>query len=94
MQEFSRKKDEQVFRGLVQPTDAERLLNGNRSEFRLRKRRDIDWKQQFDKACDAFGRNGFFILIDDKQAESLDQQFTIGRGTEVSFVKLTPLVGG
>jgi hypothetical protein len=34
------------------------------------------------------------ILIDDKQADRLDQEFVIGHGTLVSFVKLTLLVGG
>lgn len=79
-----------VFNGLVQPTDAERTLNG----FKLKTRREIDWKPQFEKACDAFERNQVLILIDDKQAESLEQRITIVPGTEVSFVKLTPLVGG
>lgn len=78
------------FRGLVTPSDAERSLNG----VRLRKPREIDWKDQFEKACDAFARNGFFILIDDKQAESLDEQVTLRHDTAVSFVKLVPLVGG
>lgn len=78
------------FRGLVQPTDAEQTLNG----FKLKKRREIDWKEQYEKACDAFDRNGFFILVGDRQAESLDEEITIAPGTEVSFVKLTPLVGG
>lgn len=94
VQDFNRKQGEQVFRGLVQPVDAERVLNGKRTEYRLKKRREIEWKQQFEKAIDAFGRNGFFILIDDVQAESLDQEFVIERGTQVSFVKLTLLVGG
>jgi len=84
-----------TFRGLVQPTGAEQLLNGTRhAGYRLRKRREIDWKDQFDKACDAFERNGFFVLVDDKQAGNLEDEVVIGRGTQVSFVKLTPLVGG
>jgi hypothetical protein len=94
VQDFNRKRDEMVFKGLVQPTEAERVLNGKRTEYRLKNRRDIDWKKQFEKATEAFERYGFFVLIDDKQAESLDQAFEIGRGTEVSFVRLTPLVGG
>ena len=93
VQDFNR-QDEQVFRGLVQPTDAERTLNGPQNEYRLKHRRQIEWKEQFDKALEAFNRNGFFILIDDKQAETLDQEFVIGPGTQVSFVKLTLLVGG
>ena len=78
------------FQGLVTPTGAERTLNG----VRLRIPRDIDWQQQFDKACHAFTRNGFFILIDDRQAESLDEIISLRHDTQVSFVKLVPLVGG
>jgi hypothetical protein len=94
VQDFNRQQGERVFRGLVQPSDAERVLNGKHTEFRLKEHREIAWKPQFEKAIDAFGRNGFFILIDDKQAESLDQEFVVGHGTLVSFVRLTPLVGG
>jgi hypothetical protein len=94
VQDFNLKQGERVFRGLVQPTDAERVLNGKRSEYRLKEHRAIEWKPQFEKALEAFEQNGFFILIDDKQAEDLDQEFVIGRGTVVSFVRLTPLVGG
>ncbi|MDR3639373.1 MAG: hypothetical protein P4L84_36565 [Isosphaeraceae bacterium] len=94
VQDFNRKRGEQIFRGLVQPTDAERLLNGKPTEYRMKAHRDIAWKAQFEKAIEAFEHNGYFVLIDDKQAESLDQEFVIGHGTLVSFVKLTLLVGG
>ena len=93
VQDFNRSQD-QVFRGLVQPTDTERVLNGNRPEFRLKKHRQIEWKEQFENAVEAFDRNGFLILVDNAQAEILDQEFVVGHGTEVSFVKLTLLVGG
>jgi hypothetical protein len=93
VQDFNQ-SEQQVFRGFVQPTDTERILNGNRTEYRLKQRRSLHWKEQFDKAIDAFERNGFFILVDDQQAESLDQEFRINPGTQVSFVKLTMLVGG
>jgi len=79
-----------LFRGLVQPTDAERTLNG----FKMPKNRDIDWEAQFERAIEAFGRNGFFILVGNRQAETLDETIVIGPDTQVSFVKLTPLVGG
>ena len=78
------------FRGLVDPRGAERVLNG----MRLRKPRTINWEDQFSKACEAFLTNGFFILIGDRQAESLDETFEVKVDTEVSFVKLIPLVGG
>ena len=80
----------ETFRGLVQPTDAEKTLNG----FKLKKPRMLDWKPQFEKACEAFESNTVIVLVDDKQAETLDEQFTITPKTEVSFLKLTPLVGG
>ena len=89
VQDYNRRQPE-IFRGLVQPTDAEKALNG----YKLKDRRQIDWKKQFEKACDAFERNGFFILVGDKQAEELDEQITLTPTQPVSFVKLMPLVGG
>lgn len=94
VQDFNHQQGERSFRGLVQPTEAERILNGRQNDYRLKTQRQIDWKEQFDEALEAFTRNGFFILIDDKQAEDLDQEFVVGPGTQVSFVKLTLLVGG
>ena len=44
-----------LFRGLVQPTDVERVLNG----FRVREGRGIDPEGQFERAVEAFGHNGF-----------------------------------
>jgi hypothetical protein len=89
VQDYNQRMPE-TFRGLVRPTDAEQTLNG----FKLRKGREIDWKQQFEKACDGFKRNGFFILVDDRQVEDLDETVELRHGTEVSFVRLMPLVGG
>ena len=94
VQDFNRQQDQQVFRGLVQPSDAERVLNGHRPEYRLKQHRPIEWKPQFEKAVEAFSRNGFFILVDDRQAESLEQELTLTSRSQISFVKLTPLVGG
>ena len=84
------KAEKTSFRGLIQPTDAERELNG----YRLRKPRQLDWQKQFDVALEGFERNGFLILIDDHQAESLDEEIEITPETRVSFLKLVPLVGG
>jgi hypothetical protein len=83
-------KEPEYFRGLVEPTNAERVLNG----YKLKAKRKIDWEDQYKRALEAFGRNGFFLLVGDKQAESLDQEFQVKVDTEVSFVKLVPLVGG
>lgn len=80
----------ECFRGLVQPTEAEAVLNG----YRLRERRRIDPEAQCLKAFEAFDRNGFFILVDDRQVEALDDAFEVRLDTQVSFVRLVPLVGG
>ena len=80
----------EFFRGLVQPADAERVLNG----YRLRQPRKIDWEQQFQRAVEAFERNEFFVLVDDRQVESLDEEIVLRPETEVSFLRLLPLVGG
>lgn len=89
VQEFNLKQPEH-FRGLVQPTDAERVLNG----YKLRQHRKVDWEQQYARAIEAFQRNGFLILVDDRQAESLDQELEIRLDTQISFLRLVPLVGG
>ena len=80
----------EYFKGLVQPTEAETTLNG----YKVRNRRRIDWENQYALAIEAFERNGFFVLVDDHQAGNLDEEILITPTTEVSFVKLVPLVGG
>ncbi len=80
----------EYFNGLVQPTEAEITLNG----FRLKDKKKIDPEKQFYVACEAFQKNAFFILIDYKQATTLEDEVFITRDSEISFVKLTPLVGG
>jgi len=79
-----------VFRGLVRPTDTEVELNG----FRLREHRRIDPEAQTALALEAFGRNGFVVLIGDRQVEGLDDVVELPLGVEVTFLKLVALVGG
>lgn len=45
-------------------------------------------------ALDGFASNAFIMLIDDVQAEDLEQRVAVRPETEVTFLKLTPLVGG
>ncbi len=80
----------QVGRGLVQPEGAEKTLNG----WKLKKPRQLDWKAQFQKAVEAFEANQILILINDRQAESLEEEFVIDPSTKVTFLRLTMLVGG
>lgn len=79
-----------VFHGLVQPTDSERTLNG----YKVRPAKLIDAEKQVYRALEAFQQNGFFLLVNDRQVESLDEEVWLGDGATASFVKLTPLVGG
>jgi hypothetical protein len=80
----------EYFRGLVQPTDAERSLNG----FKMRKGRMIDPEKQFELAIKAFYCNGFILLVNDRQVDELDEEIEIRPDTTVTFLKLVPLVGG
>ena len=79
------------FRGLVQPTDTERTLNGFRFQTKVRA---IDWQVQFDLAVEAFESGGFLVLVDDKQVTDLDAEINLTVATEAVFLKLVPLVGG
>ncbi|TKK83778.1 hypothetical protein FDA94_32215 [Herbidospora galbida] len=78
------------YRGLVRPTDAEADLNG----YRMRTARTLDWEKQADAAEAAFQRNGFLLLIGDRQILDLDVEIDLLVDPVVSFVKLVPLVGG
>lgn len=73
--------------GLVLPTNLERKLN-------KKERQKIDAEKQLYIALEAFKNNGFIVLIDDEQVEDLHQKVLVDETTSVSFIKLTPLVGG
>jgi glutaredoxin 2 len=80
----------EYYNGLIQPRDAENTING----FKLRSKKPIDTEKQVYVALDAFQKNGFFVLVDTQQSTSLDQTIHLLKDTRISFVKLTPLVGG
>ena len=80
----------EVFRLLVQPNLAERVLNG----FKFKEKKKINWREQYAKAIESFERNGFIVLVDDLQVEDLDQIIEIQAKTSIIFLKLVPLAGG
>jgi hypothetical protein len=80
----------ETFQGLVAPIDAEQVKGG----YRVRQPRTLDWEVQADIAVDAFGRNGFFVLVNGRQATSLDEEIEIRDTADIAFVRLVPLVGG
>lgn len=87
--EFNREQSD-VFFGLIQPTDTERVLNG----YRLKSRRQLNWEHQYEKALEAFEKNGFFVIVDGRQVEDVDEVIPLRESSEVHFLKLVPLVGG
>ncbi len=89
VQQYNNKQPE-YFKGLIQPGEAERTLNG----YKLKARARVDPEKQLAAAFKAFDNNGFFILIDNIQSTALDQMVVITPGTNISFIKLTQLVGG
>jgi hypothetical protein len=89
VQDYNQKLGE-LFMGLVKPSAAEQAING----YKMKEKKPIDWQRQSDLALSAFMSNGFFVMINDQQAEALDQEVEIGPSTTVSFIKLVPLVGG
>ncbi|MBF8191556.1 hypothetical protein ITP53_38850 [Nonomuraea sp. K274] len=78
------------FRGLVRPVDAEVELNG----YRMGAARRIDWERQADIAERAFQRNGFLLLVGERQIDDLSEMIDLTVDPVVSFVKLVALVGG
>lgn len=80
----------EYFNGLVEPNGAEKTLNG----YKLKKKQVIDAEKQVFIALAAFQKNGFFILVDNKQIEELHQEITLKSTSKISFLKLTPLIGG
>lgn len=90
VREHNARSGADTFVGLVQPTDTEQVLNG----YKLKTPRLIDWEKQFAIALTAYAENGFIILVNDVQTGDLDEQIHLTRSTEISFLRLLPLVGG
>jgi hypothetical protein len=79
-----------LFRGLVQPAGSQRTRGG----FLVPGNRALDWEQQYERALTAFESNGFVLLLDDRQVESLDDVVLLRHDSKVTFLRLMPLVGG
>ncbi|PJJ59207.1 hypothetical protein [Hymenobacter chitinivorans] len=84
-------RQQEIFQGLVQPLESEQVLNGFRL---LRTAKPIDTETQLYKALEGFLQNSYFVLVNDRQVDSLDEEVWLGSGATASFIKLTPLVGG
>lgn len=80
----------EYFNGLIEPKEAERTLNG----YKLKPKQLIDVEKQVYIALDAFQKNGFFVLVDNEQLDELEHHVVFKSTSKISFVKLTPLIGG
>jgi hypothetical protein len=83
-------KSGEVFQGLIQPSDSEHVLNG----YKMKKRQKLDPENQVKVALEAFRKNGFILLFDDRQIEDPDEYLVIMPDSQATFLKLVPLVGG
>lgn len=81
--------EHEVFQGLIQPEETERILNGVPEG-----RTVLDWEKQYAKAILAFKGNGFLLFVDDRQAADLDEAINLTAQTRITFLKLVPLQGG
>jgi hypothetical protein len=75
-------------RPLIEPTAAERLLNGPARPGR------VDWEEQYARALRAFERNGFLLLLNNRQLTDLDEVVELRPATRITFLRLVPLAGG
>ena len=78
------------FYGLVEPTEAEKRLNGENANMG----RHLDADKQVNAAIKAFETGRYFLLIDDQQLADLDDVIVITPSTKIVFLKILPLVGG
>ncbi|MFI9153957.1 hypothetical protein [Streptomyces sp. NPDC053367] len=64
------------------------------AEHGARTPRGTDPDRRTALAWESFGRNGFLILVGDRQVTGLDEEIELAHDTEVTFLRLVPLVGG
>ena len=79
-----------TFQGLVMPDGAQSTPEG----FRMPAHRRVDWEQQAGRALDAFGRNGFFVLVGGRQVVDKDEVLELTADSDIWFIRLVQLVGG
>jgi hypothetical protein len=89
VEKYNQKADAYKY-ALVTPREEELQLNRSQNL----KHRRINPEKQVEIALRGFESNGFFILVNDLQVGRLDTIVTVGPDTTISFIKLTPLVGG
>ncbi len=77
-------------RTLIDLSPRERALNAETTS----QPRRVDWERQFERALSAFEGNGFLLFAGNRQLLKLDEEVELGPDTELTFLRLVPLVGG
>ncbi len=75
---------------LVERDEKERLLNGERSLNQP----PLDVEEQFRRACQAFQAQRVILLLGERQALALEEPVEVASGSEITFLRLVPLIGG
>lgn len=84
-------KRKQVYNGLITTSKEERQLN---ESHKLKKRKEMDAEKQTYVALDGFLKNQYFVILNNRQIECLDESISINEIETVNFIKLVKLVGG
>ena len=94
-QEAERVQAVEATRQTFETNEAERQLNGSlRIATPPSVARRIDWEEEAKRVMEAFRRNRFFLLVDDRQVTDLEATITLRPETQISFLRLVPLAGG
>ncbi len=72
-------------------SEEERVLNPSRPTQHTQPR---NCETECERALSAFSTNGFFLLVDGNQVSELEEEVIIKSNMEISFLRLTPLIGG
>jgi hypothetical protein len=72
-------------------SEEERILNSRRPTKHTQHRScDVE----YENAVSAFSSNGFFLLVNGHQVSDLEEDISVKSDMEISFLRLTPLIGG
>jgi hypothetical protein len=95
LRETERLQEIEEFRQAFGTDEKERVLNkSSRIATHKATARLIDWEEQEQRALEAFRRNRFFLLVDNRQITDVEERITLRPETEISFLRLIPLAGG
>jgi len=73
--------------------EIERMQDAGKIGLGSKRRRQVDPEVEYQKALQAFEQNVFLILVDGRQRE-LGDIITVTPQTNITFIRLVPLVGG